>query len=544
MSVTYNPLTIYKGALIRLYLLYKHTAGLLIGGLVAYVRGLPPYRKRWFRSAVPRISAFFLKIFVKRELRKEPFEVQLRRRLELLGPTYVKLGQIMAIREDIFPEHITRELKQLLDRLPEVPFAVIGEIIERSLKRPLKELFLDIRREPLGSASIGQTHRATTYHGKPVVIKVIKPGIRDTIMADIKLLQVLGRILEWLLPRYQPQVVINEFCRYTLKEVDLTFEADHAEIFAANFQSYPDVAFPRIYRELSSEDVLTMEFFDGFKPNTPEIFQLSDSDQQKVIETGVGTIIKMLYEDGFFHADLHAGNLIILPGPRIGFIDVGMVGRFDETIRRHMFYYFYSLVNGDIENTAKHLLAMAKVGVGGDIPGFKRAVTDLFRRYLLVSAHGNFSLAQLILASVSIGGRYRIFFPVEMTLMVKALVTFEGVGQYLAPHLDIPTLSRKHIQAVYLRRYNPRHLFGELMRNIPELIDTLVNLPQLASDGSRSLEQFLAQGTPENPLTGIKSSLMSGAMVIAGVLAFVQGAHPLLWIGLFVSSVLFFLYGK
>lgn len=544
MKVTYNTFAIYKGVPLRLYLLYKHVAGLLIGGLVAYVRGLPPYRKKWFRSLIPRLSAFFLRWFIKREFRKQPFEVQLRRRLEMLGPTYVKLGQIMAIREDILPKNVTEELKQLLDSLPEVPFEVIRETIEKSLEKPLKTLFLDIKKKPLGSASIGQTHRATSYHGKPVVVKVIKPGIRDTILSDLKLLQILGGFLEMILSRYQPKVIIEEFCRYTRKEIDLTYEADHAEIFSANFRDHPNVAFPKIYRELSSTDVLCMEFFDGFKPNTPQIFELSDAEQQQVIDVGVETIIKMLYEDGFFHADLHAGNLIILPGPKIAFIDVGMVGRFEEKVKKHMFYYFYSLVNGDIEGVSKHLLSMAKVTSKSDVPGFKRAVSELFRRYLIMSSHGTFSLAELILHSLSIGGEFRIFFPVEMTLMVKALVTFEGVGQYLAPHLDIPELSRKHMQNIYLRRYHPKNLIEQIIRGMPELVDTLVQMPKLVSDGSRSLEQFLTEGTGENPLAGLKSSIMAGAMVIAGVLAFVQDAHPIMWIALFISSLVFYFWGK
>jgi ubiquinone biosynthesis protein len=416
--VALNPLAFYKSVINRFFLLYKHVVGLIIGAHIARVRALPPYKRKGLRSAGSRLSAFFLRWFIKKELRKQPFEIQLRRRLEMLGPTYIKLGQIMAIREDILPQHVTNELKQLLDNLPEVPFDVIQKIIEESLGAPIKELFIEIKETPLGSASIGQTHRATTQRGKPVVVKVIKPGIRETILSDLKLLKILANLLELIIPRYQPELIINEFCNYTEREIDLTYEADHAEIFAANFAKYSNIVFPKIYRELSSRDVLCMEYLNGIKPNNPRIFQLKKADQRKIINLGAGAIIKMLYEDGFFHADLHPANLIVLPAAKVGFIDLGMVGRFDEKMKRIMLHYFYALANGDVERTAKHLLSMAKIGKGGDPEGFKRAVSDLFRRFLLQSANGNFSLAKLIVESLSIGGKFRIFFPVEMTLMV------------------------------------------------------------------------------------------------------------------------------
>ncbi|RMI09715.1 MAG: AarF/ABC1/UbiB kinase family protein [Calditrichaeota bacterium] len=543
-TISFNPLAPYKGVWRRFVLLYKHVLALMAGAHIARVDRLPEYRKKFLRSAGARFLAFLLRPLVKKELRSQPFEVQLRRRLEMLGPTYVKLGQIMAIREDILPKHITDELSKLLDRLPEVPFHVIKEIIEQNLGVPVEELFSEIQEEPLGSASIGQTHLAKTHSGETVVLKIIKPGIREAILSDLKLLKILANFLEWLIPRYQPKMIIHEFCRYTEKEIDLTYEADHAELFAANFADHPDIVFPKIYRELSTEDVLCMEYIDGIKPNDPRIFELYEEHIPRIIDLGAEAIIKMLYEDGFFHADLHAGNLLVLPGPKVGFIDLGMVGRFEEKIKAHLLYYFHALVNGDVENTAKHLLAIARVGKDGDPEGFRRAVSDLFRRYLLQARRGNFSLAQLILESLAIGGEHRIFFPVEMTLMVKALVTFEGVGQHLDPRLSVPDLSRKHITRIYQSRYHPDRLVEQLMQGVPELIDVVVHLPRLITDGARALDQFLNQGPQENPLVGLRSSLMAGACIVAGVIAVVQGGHPLLWIGLFVSSVIFFFFGK
>jgi ubiquinone biosynthesis protein len=176
--------------------------------------------------------------------------------------------------------------------------------------------------------------------------------------------------------------------------------------------------------------------------------------------------------------------------------------------------------------------------------GFKRAVSDLFRRYLLRTADGSLSLAQLILASLKIGGKYRIFFPVELTLMVKALVTFEGVGLQLDPNLDVPALSRKHIRAIYTEHYDPIRLFQQFVNGLPELVDVMVRTPEFISESVRYLQQVFSTPRQENPLHGLRSGLMAGSCIIGGVIAFTAGAPPPLWIGLFASSVVFFFFGK
>ena len=511
---------------------------------MAYVNNLPPYKRKGLHSPGKRTLAFFLRIFLKKDFRRAPFAIQLRRRLELLGPTYIKLGQLMSIREDIFPRNITDELKKLLDQAPEVPFTLIEKIIQDNLGAPLDELFIEIKKESIGSASIGQAHRATTRNGHPVVIKVIKPGIRETILSDLKLLQFLSDILEFIIPRYQPKVVIDEFCRYTQREIDLTFEADHAEIFAANFSRTRSVVFPKIYRELSTRDVLCMEYIRGIKPTDPALARYSPATKKKIIDIGTGAIIKMLFDDGFFHADMHAANIVVMPGPKIGFVDLGMVGRFDEKIKRNMLYYFYSLVSGDVERATKHLLSMARIGKGADPAEFKRAVSDLLRRYLVRSANSSLSMAQVILESVGIAGKYRIFFPVEMTLMVKALITYEGVGRYLQPDLKIPELSKKHITKLYAKHYSPEYLWKNFQRSAPELFDVLMRLPGLLSDSSRFWDESLNQTPPESPLAGLRGSLVASACIVGGVLALVQGASPILWGALFGLAGAIMLFSK
>jgi ubiquinone biosynthesis protein len=549
-ALVFEPMKPYRGLLRRFFTVHRHLLGLLFGGLHAYARSLPPERRRGLRSPITRLTAALVRPFLDRSLRDLPYPAQLRRRLELLGPTYIKFGQILAIREDILPDAVTRELANLFDRLPPIPFDQVRGIIERSLDAPCELLFRSIDPEPLGSASIAQAHRAETLEGHRAVVKVIKPGIADVIALDLRLLSIIAHLLEWVIPRYQPKQIIKEFSAYTIREVDYQFEADNAETFAANFARTPNIVFPKIYRHLSATDVLTMELIDGFKPGAPRTDALTPAERDRVIDLGAGAIVRMLYRDGFFHADLHAGNLMILPATethprvRIGFIDLGMVGRFEERTRRRMLFYFHALVSGDVENAARQLTAMARVGKGGDAEGFRRAVADLSRRFVARTQRGQISIAQLILESVGLGATYRVFFPVEMTLMVKALVTFEGVGRVLDPTLDVAKISRKHVTRIFRRQFDPKAVIRDVMRSAPELVDVAVRMPQLLTASVKFAEEALSQRSRPNPLAELRSGILAAACIVAGVIAVIQGAALPLWLGLFVLALVFTLSGK
>ncbi|HEX3126300.1 MAG TPA: AarF/UbiB family protein, partial [Thermoanaerobaculia bacterium] len=344
------PDTPPQSLLRRLIAVHRHLFGLLFGGMVSHTRrGLREGKGRGFRLLfnLERLIAWFVRPLLDRTLRDQPFPVQLRRRLEILGPTYIKLGQVLALRQDILPQDITEELKNLLDRLPVVPFDRYLKLIEDDLQRPVASMYSWIDPIPIGSASIAQIHRATTLEGDSVILKVVKPGIRETLNRDAILLRVLGSALQVVIPQYRPKQVIYEFVEYTRREVDLRREADNAETFTANFHDLQGVVFPRIYRQYSGRGVMTMEFLNGYKPSAPEAQQLTEEERDQLVDYGAASIIRMLFQDGFFHADLHPGNLLILPGPKLGFIDLGMVGRFSEELRRTMLYYYYTLVMGD-----------------------------------------------------------------------------------------------------------------------------------------------------------------------------------------------------
>jgi ubiquinone biosynthesis protein len=280
-----------------------------------------------------------------------------------------------------------------------------------------------------------------------------------------------------------------------------------------------------------------MEFFDGIKPSDPEAQRLGQAERERLIDLGAAAIIRMLYKDGFFHADLHPGNLVILPEARVGFIDLGMVGRFDESLRRTLLYYYYCLVMGDSENAARYLAAVARPGPGGDSLGFRREVEEVCRRWTRAANFRDFSLAQLILNSVTMGARYRMYFPVEMVLMVKALVTFEGVGQILSPGFDVAEVSQRHINGIFLHQFSPLRLVREGLRGAPEMVDALVKAPLLVTEGLRLLEQT-TQRPQENPFVGLRGTLLAGFCLVAGaILAAFEGPWPV-WGALFAVALL------
>ncbi|HMN26806.1 MAG TPA: AarF/UbiB family protein [Caldilineaceae bacterium] len=527
----------------RFFVTQSHLFGLLFGGGAAYVRDRRAQGQGGsFSVLFIRFLLLFAWPFLDKRIVRQPFPVQFRMRLELLGPTYIKLGQILSLRQDLLPSAITDELQSLLDRLPVVSFARFQELVEEDLQIPLGKAFAWIEPTPLGSASLAQTHRARLFSGEDVVLKVIKPGVRETIQQDIILLQLLGRIMQFFLARYQPQRIINEFCSYTLREVDLRFEADNAETFAANFKDTPNVTFPRIYRQYSGRSVLCMEFFQGIKRNGAIGSQLSARERSQILDLGISSVVQMLFHDGFFHADPHPGNLIIFPDLRIGFIDLGMVGRIDEATRKNMLYYFYALVMGDPEHAARVLTNIAVASSKSDLAGLRRELTDLNRRWVSGSKFHRFSAAQLILQSINLAGRYYVYYPEEIILMTKTLVTIEGVGSLLEPNLELASAARSHVQKIILSEFNPLDLWQDSLLSAPEFLDVLRRSPMILANVLQQMEgRNQMPAGPSYP--GIKQTILAGFCLVAVALLVTAGAHWLVWLSFAVLTLVLALNG-
>jgi len=507
----------------------RHVAGLVFGGLVAAARQRRESRVgRGLGAVLQAVLALLVRPFLDRDLIDLPFPAQLRRRLERLGPTYIKLGQILSLRRDILPASITEELLGLLDDLPAAPFDKIEAIIAADLGRPVEELFSQIEPIPVGSASIAQAHRATTTAGEEVILKVVKPGIRETLMTDIDLLRLFAILLHPLLSKFRPRQLVKEFAEFARREVEMECEADNAEIFAANFSDRDDIVFPRIYRHLSGRDVLCMEYLRGVRPDSDEARRLPEEERGQVVELGVTSILRMLYQDGFFHADLHPGNLLVLPGARLAYLDLGMVGRLSLTLRRKLLFYYYCVMEEDFENAARYLAAVAEAGPGADPHEFRREVAELCRRWRNAVTMEEFSLAYLVLACIAQGVHYQMYFPVEMVMMAKALVTYEGVGYALDPSCNVLELSKRHVSRIFEQQLSPLRLVREGLRSAPDIAEALAQLPMLVTEGLRLLESHTHR-PPESPLAGLRATLFGGFCLVAGAILAAVDGPPIVW---------------
>ncbi len=493
----------------------RHISALVFGGYVASVDSAKRRGGTGYFYRTRAFVAFFIRPFLDKDIRKLPYPAQLRKRLEILGPTYVKLGQILSLRKDLLPDIVTDELRNLLSDLPPVDFDKIREVIENDLGHPVDEIFASIDEIPLGSASIAQSHRARLHSGEGVILKVVKPGIRELIYRDSTLLRTTAGFLQYIIPRYQPKAVIDEFCEYTVREVEMELEAENAETFAVNFADMPDVIFPAIYRDYSGTSVLCMEFLDGVRPDDPSMLDLPLAERQTMIDLGADAIIRMLYQDGYFHADLHPANLLALPGPKVGFIDLGMVGHFDPELRHNLMHLFYSLVMEDFERASRYLAAVSRTGPRSDVLGFRTAVKEVSRRWRRRATFEEFSLALLMLECVQLGAKYRLYFPVEMVLMVKALITYEGVGYLLDPDFNVAEVAKLHVGRIFRQEFSPMRLLREGIRAAPDLFDAVAKMPLLISEGLTVLEER-SRKPVQKPLSGTRATILGGFCLVSG----------------------------
>jgi len=401
-----------------------------------------------------------------------------------LGPSFVKLGQIASTRPDLLPAEWVTELKKLQDDVRAVPFADIRGVVESSLGAPIEEIYESFDENPLAAASIAQVHRATLKHDdgpKDVVVKVQRPKIADTVARDIEILHGLARFIERTIPEshiYSPCALVDQFDNAITSELDFNLEADNASRFVENFTGHANAAFPTIYKQASSKRVLTMEFFDGYK-----IYEaISDHAHsgKTIARAATHIIIKMIFEDGFFHADPHPGNILIFgdpESPRIGMIDLGMVGRLSPEIRHKTIDMMIAAIRKDHEALADVLYAIGTPTKKVDMRAYRAEVSMLADRYLNKPI-GEVDLAALIGDLVRGATKFGLEIPADFMLVGKALMTLEGVGKEIDPTLDVFEEARPYFFDLLRQRYAPERMASEVWRGIERLSGAAYELPQ------------------------------------------------------------------
>lgn len=414
--------------------------------------------------------------------KKLSLAVRIRLAIQDLGPSFVKLGQIVSTRPDLIPADIVTELKKLQDDVPPESFEAIKTQIESEMGQPLEEIYDSFDQEPLASASIGQVHRAVLHtDGGPVdvVAKVQRPGVRETMARDVDLLYWLAHAIERSIPElkvYNPVKMVAEFDRAITAELDFALEADNAERFAQNFESMHFARFPKVYREASAKRLLTLEFLDGRKVYDAVAAGASGED---IAKRSLAIIMKQIYEDGFFHADPHPGNILILgdvSDPVVAMIDLGMVGRLTPRLRDRTVDLMVASVREDYTGIADALYAIGHPTKKVDRQAFEAEVTQLGQKYLGKRLQ-DMELSGMVRDFAYGARKYGIEIPADFLMLAKALMTVEGVGKEIYPDLDVFEELKPYFLRLLSQRYSPERITQDVMRSIVRVSGAANQMP-------------------------------------------------------------------
>jgi ubiquinone biosynthesis protein len=418
--------------------------------------------------------------------RVEP-PVQVRLAMEELGPTFVKLGQILAGRADLFGPDWIAEFEKLHSRVPALPLDALRPQLREDLGDEPEAVFARFDAEPLAGASIAQVHRAQLKDGSEVVVKIRRPGIRDVIEADLRLLDRVAAIAETELPAlqpYRPRQLVREFARSLRRELDLAAECRSAERIAANLAALQHVVIPRVHWQYTGERVNVQDWVDGITGHeldrlTPE----AGYDRPLLARRGAQAVLKMIVEDGFFHADPHPGNVFYLPGNRLAFIDFGMVGRLTSRRRDELLQLLLGLVERQPQDVADVLLDWTGDDHGVNLAQLEGEIEAFVDQY-----HGTplaeLSLGQMLADVTVILREHRLALPSDLALLIKAFISLEGMGRGLDPGFHMASEAQPLLRQVVRARYRPQAL---ALRAWQTLRRALATAEQLPHDVSRLL---------------------------------------------------------
>jgi ubiquinone biosynthesis protein len=421
-----------------------------------------------------------------REIERLSQPVRMRLAMEELGPTFVKLGQLLSTRPDVVPKEYIEEFRKLQDMVPSFSFEEVKAQIQCELGLSAEELFAELSPVPIAAASVAQVHRGRLKSGEAVVVKIRRPGIDKVVDTDLDILSGLAYLIERHIPTseiYDPSGIVKEFRRTIQREMDFAREGHTIDRFAANFAGDPAVHVPKVYWEQTGETVLTMEFVDGIKIS--EFARLTEAgyDLKVIARNGADSFLKQVLVHGFFHGDPHPGNLFILPGNTICMLDYGMVGRLGENLKFQLVDLLVAVLQRDADSVISQLLYSGELMDEANIRHLRRDLNEFIDDYYEVPLQ-EIKVGRLLTEFVEILTRYRIKFPSDLMLLAKALVTIEGVGRQLDPDFDMISHLRPFMEKLLHERVAPGSLTRELLRTTKAYGSLMKNLP-------RDLKEFI-----------------------------------------------------
>ena len=414
-----------------------------------------------------------------RRIERHSTPEHLRRALEELGPTFIKLGQLLSTRSDIVPASYLQELARLQDAAPAIPPPTVLTLIEQELGAPPDTIFARFEGVPLACASIGQAHLATLQDGTEVVVKVRRPDVHAMIETDLDILQNLATQASrrWsAAANYNLPGLVAEFSVSLRRELDYMTEGRNAERFANNFGESPDVHIPRVYWDTTTSRVLTLERITGIKVDDTDALVKARVNRRSLATKAARVAVRMVFEHGFFHADPHPGNLFIERGGRIGLIDFGMVGEIDDGLRHQLAALLAALTGHDVERLAKALLDLSVVKRPIDRDQFR---TDLLLFMSLYRGRrlGEVNVAKLASQLLALLRKHRLQLPQQVASLLRFFLMVEGMGVRLDPEFNLGEFLGPYARQLVLDRFTPEALLRQLMTSGQDAAAIAVDLP-------------------------------------------------------------------
>ncbi len=380
--------------------------------------------------------------------------------LEELGPSFIKLGQLASTRPDLVPPEACAEFEKLQDTVSAFPVSQVREIIETELGDSLEVLFKEFDETPVASASISQVHKAVLPDGKVVAIKVQRPGIRGTIEVDLEIMFHLAELIEKHIQGMEtldPVGIVNEFSRTIKRELNFDIEAGNIERFARNFQSDTTLYVPKVYRHLSTDKVLVMEFVEGIKVSDLDALTAANLDLELIADRGVDIILKQIFEQGFFHADPHPGNILVLPDNIICLLDYGMTGTLAGRNKEHLGNLIAGIVRRNAKQMTRSLLRLSQLENAENVESLEADIEDFVEQHLYRPLK-DIRMGNLLMQLIQLLIRHNLKIPPVFYLLDKALITVEGNGRKLSPEFDIIEHMKPFVKKLLSERFSVRKL--------------------------------------------------------------------------------------
>lgn len=467
---------------------------------------------------------------------------RIRYALEELGPTFVKFGQIMSLRPDLLPPPLIRELSRLQDEVAPEEFDTIKPALQQSLGQDLTEIFSAFDEKSFASASLSQVHKGVLRElGRSVAVKVQRPGIRRKVELDLDILETLvNRLNERSedLRVYDLPNLVRIIRRNLLRELDFTREARNMKIARSAMDEEEGIYIPEAYDEYCREQVLVMEYLEGTK--LKDLEALPRDDAEILAKQGLNAAIKQILEDGFFHADPHPGNLLVEDGRRLCLLDWGMVGRLSVRDRYELMDLIKSVVEKDSEGLVDSLLLLTKGEYGIDRRGMERDLLEILDTYFAVPIK-DMNLGHLLLDITTLLRSYRLRLPVDLMIMIKALITAEGTARQIYPDLNVISEAESSIERLAAERFWPGRLWHNLRGSIRHFLALQRQFPLRAYQIMDKLDRGeLAIRFEHENLEGLRKTLehifnrltfgiIIGAMIIGSTMIITTGVGPLLF---------------